>query len=111
MAPKAVEAEQKGGKSRAEKKPVKTKAEKKPVKKEGSKKKKAKSIETYKIYIYKVLKQVNSFVCFSMIERLRGFKGKSRVCLVLTVRIVSGFFHGACCLDFLNNVLFCVLSV
>ncbi|CAM6034401.1 unnamed protein product [Sphagnum compactum] len=59
MAPKAVEAEQKGGKSRAEKKPVKTKAEKKPVKKEGSKKKKAKSIETYKIYIYKVLKQVH----------------------------------------------------
>jgi histone H2B len=59
MAPKAVEAEQKAGKSRAEKKPVKTKAEKKPVKKEGSKKKKAKSIETYKIYIYKVLKQVH----------------------------------------------------
>jgi len=60
MAPKAVEAEQKGGKSRAEKKPVKTKAEKKPVK-EGSKKKKAKSTETYKIYIYKVLKQVSVF--------------------------------------------------
>ncbi|CAK9277040.1 unnamed protein product [Sphagnum jensenii] len=59
MAPKAVEAEQKAGKSRAEKKPVNTKAEKKPVKKEGSKKKKAKSIETYKIYIYKVLKQVH----------------------------------------------------
>lgn len=58
MAPKAVEAEQKGGKSRAEKKPVKTKAEKKPVK-EGGKKKKAKSTETYKIYIYKVLKQVH----------------------------------------------------
>jgi histone H2B len=57
MAPK--EGEQKAGKSRAEKKPVKTKAEKKPVKKEGSKKKKAKSIETYKIYIYKVLKQVH----------------------------------------------------
>jgi hypothetical protein len=69
MAPKAVEAEQKGGKSRAEKKPVKTKAEKKPVK-EGSKKKKAKSTETYKIYIYKVLKQVSVlfprflFICF-----------------------------------------------
>ncbi len=60
MAPKAVEAEQKGGKSRAEKKPVKTKAEKKPVK-EGGKKKKAKSTETYKIYIYKVLKQVSVF--------------------------------------------------
>ncbi len=73
MAPKAVEAEQKGGKSRAEKKPVKTKAEKKPVKKEGSKKKKAKSIETYKIYIYKVLKQVSSVVCFSMVEKLKGF--------------------------------------
>jgi hypothetical protein len=58
MAPKAVEAEQKGGKSRAEKKPVKAKAEKKPVK-EGGKKKKAKSTETYKIYIYKVLKQVS----------------------------------------------------
>jgi len=58
MAPKAVEAEQKGGKSRAEKKPVKNKAEKKPVK-EGGKKKKAKSTETYKIYIYKVLKQVS----------------------------------------------------
>ncbi len=73
MAPKAVEAEQKGGKSRAEKKPVKTKAEKKPVKKEGSKKKKAKSIETYKIYIYKVLKQVNGVIRFSMVEKLRGF--------------------------------------
>ncbi len=72
MAPKAVEAEQKGGKSRAEKKPVKTKAEKKPVKKEGSKKKKAKSIETYKIYIYKVLKQVNGVVRFSMVEKLWG---------------------------------------
>lgn len=73
MAPKAVEAEQKAGKSRAEKKPVKTKAEKKPVKKEGSKKKKAKSIETYKIYIYKVLKQVNGVVRFSMVEKLRSF--------------------------------------
>ncbi|CAM6049361.1 unnamed protein product [Sphagnum compactum] len=50
--------EQKAGKSRAEKKPVKTKAEKKPVK-EGKSKKKAKSTETYKIYIYKVLKQVH----------------------------------------------------
>ncbi|CAM6027198.1 unnamed protein product [Sphagnum balticum] len=56
MAPKEVE--QKAGKSRAEKKPVKTKAEKKPVK-EGKSKKKAKSTETYKIYIYKVLKQVH----------------------------------------------------
>jgi hypothetical protein len=55
MAPK--EGEQKAGKSRAEKKPVKTKAEKKPLK-EGKSKKKAKSTETYKIYIYKVLKQV-----------------------------------------------------
>jgi hypothetical protein len=61
MAPKAVVAEQKGGKSRAEKKPVKTKVEKKPVK-EGGKKKKAKSTETYKIYIYKVLKQVSVFL-------------------------------------------------
>jgi histone H2B len=56
MAPK--EGEPKAGKSRAEKKPVKTKAEKKPVK-EGKSKKKAKSTETYKIYIYKVLKQVH----------------------------------------------------
>jgi len=52
------EGEQKAGKTRAEKKPVKTKAEKKPVK-EGKSKKKAKSTETYKIYIYKVLKQVH----------------------------------------------------
>ena len=59
MAPKAAEAEQKAGKSKAEKKPVKAKAEKKPVAKEGGKKKKnKKSVETYKIYIYKVLKQV-----------------------------------------------------
>jgi hypothetical protein len=110
MAPKAVEAEQKGGKSRAEKKPVKTKAEKKPVKKEGSKKKKAKSIETYKIYIYKVLKQVKGVVRFSMVEKLRGFF-LSRLCLVLTVRIGSGLFCGTRCFDFLNNVLFFVLSV
>jgi histone H2B len=60
MAPKAAEAEQKAGKSKAEKKPVKAKAEKKPVAKEGGKKKKnKKSVETYKIYIYKVLKQVH----------------------------------------------------
>jgi histone H2B len=48
MAPKAVE--QKAGKS---------KAEKKPVKEGGKKKKRAKSIESYKMYIYKVLKQVH----------------------------------------------------
>ncbi|CAM6024729.1 unnamed protein product [Sphagnum balticum] len=59
MAPKAVEAHQKGGKSRAEKKPVKAKVEKKPVKEGGKKKKAKKSTETYKIYIYKVLKQVH----------------------------------------------------
>jgi hypothetical protein len=60
MAPKAAEAEQKAAKTKAEKKPVgKAKAEKKPVSKEGGKKKKnKKSTETYKIYIYKVLKQV-----------------------------------------------------
>ncbi|CAK9206116.1 hypothetical protein BDL97_15G055100 [Sphagnum fallax] len=58
MAPKAVE--QKAGKSKAEKKPVKVvKAEKKPVKEGGKKKKRAKSIESYKMYIYKVLKQVH----------------------------------------------------
>ncbi|CAM6016923.1 unnamed protein product [Sphagnum compactum] len=58
MAPKA--AEQKAGKSKAEKKPVKVvKAEKKPVKEGGKKKKRAKSIESYKMYIYKVLKQVH----------------------------------------------------
>lgn len=59
MAPKAAE-EQKAGKSKAEKKPMKSKAEKMPVR-EGSKQKKKskKSIETYKIYIYKVLKQVH----------------------------------------------------
>ncbi len=60
-APKAVKGEQKGGKFMAEKKPVKTMTtEKRPVTKDGgSKKKKAKkSSESYKIYIYKVLKQV-----------------------------------------------------
>eukprot|EP00245_Coleochaete_scutata_P001630 TRINITY_DN1200_c0_g3_i1.p1 TRINITY_DN1200_c0_g3~~TRINITY_DN1200_c0_g3_i1.p1 ORF type:complete len:134 (-),score=52.77 TRINITY_DN1200_c0_g3_i1:608-1009(-) len=58
MAPKA-DAAAKEPKPKAEKKPAK-KAEKKPVK-DGSKgKKKAKkTIETYKIYIYKVLKQVH----------------------------------------------------
>eukprot|EP00246_Nothoceros_aenigmaticus_P011206 TRINITY_DN2974_c0_g1_i2.p2 TRINITY_DN2974_c0_g1~~TRINITY_DN2974_c0_g1_i2.p2 ORF type:complete len:135 (+),score=36.84 TRINITY_DN2974_c0_g1_i2:89-493(+) len=59
MAPKD---EQKAGKSKAEKKPMKPKGEKKPasMSKEGSKKKKVKkSVETYKIYIYKVLKQVH----------------------------------------------------
>ncbi|CAK9277902.1 unnamed protein product [Sphagnum jensenii] len=59
MAPKAVEAHQKGWKSRAEKKPVKAKVEKKPLKEGGKKKKAKKSTETYKIYIYKVLKQVH----------------------------------------------------
>ncbi len=60
-APKAVKGEQKGGKSMAEKKPVKMMTtEKRPVAKDGgNKKKKAKkSSESYKIYIYKVLKQV-----------------------------------------------------
>ncbi|CAK9227510.1 unnamed protein product [Sphagnum troendelagicum] len=61
-APKAVRGEQKGGKFMAEKKPVKMMTtEKKPVTKDGgNKKKKAKkSSESYKIYIYKVLKQVH----------------------------------------------------
>lgn len=55
------DAEQKAGKSKkAEKKPVKAKAEKRPIKEGGKqKKKKAKSIESYKIYIYRVLKQVH----------------------------------------------------
>jgi histone H2B len=65
MAPKAVEAHQKGGKSRAEKKPVKAKVEKKPLKEGGKKKKAKKSTETYKIYIYKVLKQVCGFEAFA----------------------------------------------
>ncbi len=63
--PKGAEGEQKGGKSKGLKKPGRPpKAEKKPVvegssKGPGKKGKKAKrSIETYKIYIYKVLKQV-----------------------------------------------------
>jgi len=64
MAPKAVEAHQKGGKSRAEKKPVKAKVEKKPLKEGGKKKKAKKSTETYKIYIYKVLKQVCGLEAF-----------------------------------------------
>jgi histone H2B len=58
MAPKSDE--QKAGKSKAEKKPVK-KAEKKiksDTKSDVKKKKSKKSVETYKIYIYKVLKQV-----------------------------------------------------
>lgn len=70
MAPaKGVEGEQKGGKSKGLKKPGRPpKAEKKPVvegssKGPGKKGKKAKkNIETYKIYIYKVLKQVSH--CF-----------------------------------------------
>lgn len=60
MAPKADE--QKAGKSKAEKKPAVKKAEKKiksDVKGDAKRKKSKKSIETYKIYIYKVLKQVH----------------------------------------------------
>ncbi|BBN13509.1 histone H2B [Marchantia polymorpha subsp. ruderalis] len=67
MAPKAaVDAENKAGKGKGEKKPRgRPKAEKKPAKEGGAKeggakKKKAKrGTETYKIYIYKVLKQVH----------------------------------------------------
>ncbi|CAM6096363.1 unnamed protein product [Calypogeia fissa] len=64
MAPKA-DAEKAVAKGKGEKKPRgRPKAEKKPAKeggaKEGSKKRKAKrGTETYKIYIYKVLKQVH----------------------------------------------------
>lgn len=66
MAPKVPE-EQKAAKStkatktKAEKKPVIKKAEKKikaDGKSDGKKKRTKKSVETYKIYIYKVLKQV-----------------------------------------------------
>ncbi len=74
MAPKAVEAHQKGGKSRAEKKPVKVaKVEKKPLKEGGKKKKAKKSTETYKIYIYKVLKQVCGFEAFEVCVCGSGF--------------------------------------
>ncbi|CAM6125457.1 unnamed protein product [Calypogeia fissa] len=66
MAPK--DGEKAEGKGKAEKRPAskgRPKAEKKPVGKEGgsakdSKKKVKKGIETYKIYIYKVLKQVHT---------------------------------------------------
>eukprot|EP00249_Psilotum_nudum_P000475 c12207_g1_i1 orf=104-526(+) len=61
-APAAAVAEQKAAKTKAEKKPAvkKVKAEKKPAK-EGEKKKKRtkRGAETYKIYIFKVLKQVH----------------------------------------------------
>eukprot|EP01018_Ginkgo_biloba_P032154 Gb_02245 [translate_table: standard] len=48
-------------KTPAEKKPAKTagKAEKKPAKDEKKKKRSKKSVETYKIYVFKVLKQVH----------------------------------------------------
>jgi histone H2B len=67
MAPKAEKkpAEKKPAEEKAEKKPAekKPKAEKRIPAKEGGvdkkKKKKAKSTETYKIYIFKVLKQVH----------------------------------------------------
>ncbi|XP_024400753.1 histone H2B.11 [Physcomitrium patens] len=63
MAPKAASPEQKAGKSKAEKKPVVMKAEKKikaDTKGDAKKRKKSKkNVETYKIYIYKVLKQVH----------------------------------------------------
>jgi hypothetical protein len=86
--PKGAEGEQKGGKSKGLKKPGRPpKAEKKPVvegssKGPGKKGKKAKrSIETYKIYIYKVLKQVALYFLF-----LLSF---SRVCQSSTL----WFFH------------------
>lgn len=66
MAPK--DGDKAEGKGKAEKRPVgkgRSKAEKKPASKEGgsskdSKKKVKKGVETYKIYLYKVLKQVHS---------------------------------------------------
>jgi hypothetical protein len=86
--PKGAEGEQKGGKSKGLKKPGRPpKAEKKPVvegssKGPGKKGKKAKrSIETYKIYIYKVLKQVA--LCFPLSFLF------SRVCSSSTLL----FFH------------------
>ncbi len=82
--PKGAEGEQKGGKSKGLKKPGRPpKAEKKPVvegssKGPGKKGKKAKrSIETYKIYIYKVLKQVALYfpLSFSFFPGLSVFDG------------------------------------
>ena len=65
MAPKAAEKAPAAKKPAAEKKPAAAKkpaAEKKPAgEKKGRKKGSRKSIETYKIYIYKVLKQVSLF--------------------------------------------------
>ncbi|KAJ7537823.1 hypothetical protein O6H91_11G023600 [Diphasiastrum complanatum] len=57
MAPKA----EKKPVEKAEKKPVekKPKAEKAPAKEGGKKKRAKRSVETYKIYIFKVLKQVH----------------------------------------------------
>ncbi|BBN17932.1 histone H2B [Marchantia polymorpha subsp. ruderalis] len=67
MAPKSPEPEKKEGGKKGEKKPMKgrPKAEKKPASasgkesKDSKKKKVKKGTETYKIYIYKVLKQVH----------------------------------------------------
>eukprot|EP00249_Psilotum_nudum_P002401 c15433_g2_i1 orf=72-308(+) len=65
MAPKASasaasDAEQKAAKIKAEKKPAKVKAVKKPGKEGDKKKKRSKrSVETYKIYVFKVLRQVH----------------------------------------------------
>ncbi len=77
--PKAADGEQKGGKSKGLKKPGRPpKAEKKPVvegssKGPGKKGKKAKrNIETYKIYIYKVLKQVSFWLFFLFFLFLPG---------------------------------------
>ncbi len=89
------EGEQKAGKTRAEKKPVKTKAEKKPVK-EGKSKKKAKSTETYKIYIYKVLKQVAFLVS---LELFSGFVFWVSVflCAIWTKNLRIWVFYGIFC--------------
>jgi hypothetical protein len=94
--PKGAEGEQKGGKSKGLKKPGRPpKAEKKPVvegssKGPGRKGKKAKrSIETYKIYIYKVLKQVALYFLFL------SFFFPGFVCLRLCGPFISHPFYFA----------------
>jgi hypothetical protein len=103
MAPKAVEAHQKGGKSRAEKKPVKAKVEKKPLKEGGKKKKAKKSTETYKIYIYKVLKQVCGFETFAALQMCVWFW--------LLFQLLSSLVVGYQCYVVFKKVLEMVLSL
>ena len=65
MAPKVAE---KAVKAPATKAPAAKKVVKKATK--GSSKKKVKAVESYKIYIYKVLKQVNLLLCVLYSEHL-----------------------------------------